>query len=188
LKKIEKAGTTILAPIPVVMVSCEANGFSKNIITLAWVGTVCSDPPMVSISIRPERYSYRMIKESKEFVINIPNTTLLETTDYCGTVSGRDADKFSQTGLTAMPGKFVKAPLIAEAPVNMECQLKQVIPLGSHDLFIAEVLLVHVNEDCLNEKAQLDLNKMQGVVYGNGKYYGVGSGLGYYGYSGKKAD
>jgi flavin reductase (DIM6/NTAB) family NADH-FMN oxidoreductase RutF len=183
LKKVEKAASTILAPVPVVMVSCEAPGFRRNIITLAWVGNVCSDPPLISISMRPERYSYAIIKESQEFVINIPSRAMLRATDYCGVVSGRDVDKFSQTGLTAVPGQLVKAPMIEEAPLNIECRLKQVIPLGVHDLFIAEVLLAHVNEDCLNEKGQLDLEKMQGVVYGNGNYYQVASSLGYHGYS-----
>jgi flavin reductase (DIM6/NTAB) family NADH-FMN oxidoreductase RutF len=186
LKKVEKAATTILAPVPVVMVSCEAAGFRKNIITLAWVGNVCSDPPMVSISIRPERYSHAIISASKDFVINVPNSALLPATDYCGVVSGREVDKYSQTGLTAVPGKLVQAPLIAEAPLNIECRVKQIISLGAHDLFIAEVLLAHVNEDFLNEKAQLDLNKMQGVAYGNGNYYEVGPSLGYYGYSKQK--
>jgi flavin reductase (DIM6/NTAB) family NADH-FMN oxidoreductase RutF len=183
LKKIEKAATTILAPVPVVMVSCEAPGFRKNIITLAWVGTICSDPPLVSISIRPERYSYAIIKESKEFVINIPSSAILWATDYCGVVSGKDVDKFSQTGLTTIPGKLVKAPLIVEAPINIECRVKQVIPLGTHDLFIAEVLLAHVNENYLNEKEQPDMEKMQAVVYGNHKYYQVAHSLGNHGYS-----
>jgi flavin reductase (DIM6/NTAB) family NADH-FMN oxidoreductase RutF len=183
LKKLEKTGTAILAPVPVVMVSCDAPGFRKNIITLAWVGNVCSEPPLVSISIRPERYSNAIIKESEEFVINIPGRNLLRATDYCGTVSGRETDKFFQTGLTAIPGKLVKAPLIEEAPVNIECRVKRIISLGVHDLFIAEVLLSHVNEDCLNEKSQPDLDKMHAVTYGNGNYYQVEHAIGYYGYS-----
>ena len=183
MRKVEKAASTILAPVPVVLVSCEAPGFRRNIITLAWVGNVCSAPPLVSISIRPERYSYAIIRESKEFVINVPSSAMLRVTDYCGVVSGRDVDKFNQTGLTAISASLVKAPLIEEAPLNIECRLKQVIPLGVHDLFIAEVLLAHVNEDCLNEKEQPDLEKMQGVVYGNGNYYRVERSLGYHGYS-----
>lgn len=186
MKKVEKAATAILAPVPVVMVSCEAAGFRRNIITLAWVGTICSDPPLVSISIRPERYSHAIISESKDFVINVPSSAMLQVTDYCGAVSGREVDKYSQTGLTAVPGKLVKAPLIEEAPLNIECRVKQIIPLGTHDLFIAEVLLAHVNGDYLNEKEQLDLDKMQGVVYGSGRYYEVGRALGYYGYSQRK--
>jgi flavin reductase (DIM6/NTAB) family NADH-FMN oxidoreductase RutF len=186
LKKVEKKASMILAPIPVVMVSCEASGFSRNIITLAWVGNICSDPPLVSISIRPERYSYAIIRESKEFVINIPSSAILWATDYCGVVSGREVDKFSQTGLTAIPGSLVKAPMIEEAPLNIECQVKQIIPLGTHDLFIAEVLLAHVNEDCLNEKELPDLDKMQGVAYGNGNYYQIKNYLGYHGYCQRK--
>ncbi len=186
MKKIEKGATTILSPVPAVMVSCDGAGFHKNIITLAWVGTVCSNPPMVSISIRPERYSYAIIWDSKEFVINMPSSELLRVTDFCGVVSGRDVDKFSQTGLTAVSGKFVKAPLIEEAPVNIECRVKQVIPLGSHDLFLAEIMLIHVQEESLDEKGQLNLEKMKGVAYGNGHYYEIGSSLGYYGYTSQK--
>ncbi len=186
MKKIEKAAATILAPVPAVMVSCDGLGFHKNIITLAWVGTVCSNPPTVSISIRPERYSYAIIRETKEFVINMPDIELVQATDFCGVVSGRDVDKFSEAGLTAAPGKFVKAPLIEEAPVNIECRVKQIIPLGSHDLFLAEVLLIHVGEEFLGEKGQLDLEKMRGVAYGNGHYHGIGSSIGTYGFMSQK--
>lgn len=187
MKKIEKAASTVLSPVPAVMVSCDAAEFRKNIITLAWVGTVCSDPPMVSISIRPERYSYAIIRESKEFVINLPNNELLRATDYCGVVSGRDVDKFSEAALTAVPGKFVKAPLIEEAPVNIECRVKQIIPLGSHDLFLSEILLIHVQEEVLDDKGHLDMEKMKGVAYGNGRYHKIGSSLGYYGFTSNKS-
>jgi flavin reductase (DIM6/NTAB) family NADH-FMN oxidoreductase RutF len=185
--KIEKKPETILAPVPVVMVSCEAPGFPKNIITIAWVGTICSGPPMLSISIRPERYSYTIIRESNEFVVNLPNRELLAVTDYCGVVSGREVDKFKTVGLTPVSAKIVKAPLIMEAPVNIECRVKQVVPLGTHDLFIAEVVQTHVKEELLDERGTPDLAKMQAICYGNGYYYQSGAQLGQYGFARSKS-
>ncbi|MGE5581145.1 MAG: flavin reductase family protein [Bacillota bacterium] len=183
MDKVTKGASTILAPIPVVMVSCAAPGRRPNIVTLAWVGTVCSDPPLVSISIRPERYSYELIKETEEFVINVPSVELLRATDFCGMVSGREVDKFAAADLTPAEGNMVKAPLIKEAPLNIECRVKQIIPLGSHDLFIAEVLIAHISQDFLNEKGRLDLGKIPGVVYGDGYYYKVRDFLANHGYS-----
>jgi flavin reductase (DIM6/NTAB) family NADH-FMN oxidoreductase RutF len=181
--KIERKPETILAPVPVVMVSCEAPGFRKNIITIAWAGTICSGPPMLSISIRPERYSYAIIRESMEFVVNLPNRELLAATDYCGSISGREVDKFKAAGLTPGDAKIVKAPLIKEAPLNIECRVKQIVPLGTHDLFIAEVVQIHVNEDLPDQKGAPDLTKMEAICYGNGSYYQVGTYLNQYGFA-----
>lgn len=186
MKKISQKITTALAPVPVVMISCEAPGFHPNIITIAWAGTICSDPPMSSVSIRPERYSHEIICRSKEFVVNIPSRELLKATDYCGIVSGREADKFAKMGLTATSGKIVKAPLIMEAPVNIECRVKEIIPLGSHDLFMAEIVYVQVSEHVFEKKERMDLNEIKPFVYGYGGYYAVGEQIGSHGFSNKE--
>ena len=144
-KQIWKPGN-MLYPLPVVMVSVADGSGKKNIITVAWTGTVCSDPPMVSISVRPERYSYQMIQETGEFVINLATKELAFATDYCGVKSGRDIDKFKELGLTAMPASKVKAPLIGESPVSIECKVTEVKHLGTHDMFLAEVVAVQADE------------------------------------------
>lgn len=177
----------MLYPLPVVMVSVADKDGHNNIITIAWAGTVCSNPPMVSISVRPERYSYDIIKETKEFVINLTTKDLTYATDYCGVKSGRDVDKFKEMGLTALPGKEVKAPLIAESPVNIECKVTQVIPLGSHDMFLAEVVAVHVDEKYMDEKGKFHLDKAEPIAYSHGDYLATGELLGTFGYSVKKS-
>lgn len=176
----------MLYPLPVVMVSVADKEGKPNIITIAWTGTVCSNPPMVSISVRPERYSYNVIKESGEFVINLTTKDLTYATDYCGVKSGRDVDKFKEMGLTALPGKEVKAPLIGESPVNIECKVTQVIPLGSHDMFLAEVVAVHVDEKYMDEKGKFHLEKAEPIAYSHGDYLATGELLGTFGYSVKK--
>lgn len=135
-KQLWKPGN-MLYPLPVVMVSLADRDGRPNIITLAWVGTVCTNPPMVSISVRPERYSYPILKETGEFVINLTTKELAFATDYCGVKSGRDVDKFKEMGLTPIPASEVKAPMIKESPVNIECKVRQILPLGSHDMFLA---------------------------------------------------
>ena len=135
-KQLWKPGN-MLYPLPAVMVSVSGKDGKNNILTIAWAGTVCSDPPMVSISVRPERYSYHMLKETGEFVINLTTKELAFATDYCGVKSGRDVDKFRKLHLTPLPAKVVQAPLIAESPVNIECQVTEVKPLGTHDMFLA---------------------------------------------------
>lgn len=175
--KVSQSPGTVLSPVPAVMVSCAGLSGKPNIITLAWVGTVCSDPPMVGISIRPSRYSHGLIDETGDFVINLPLRTQLEAMDYCGVVSGRDVDKFTTTGLTPISAELVKSPLIAECPVNMECRVRQSISLGSHDLFIAEILRVHRSSE-----ENLDF-LTQGVAYGNGKYLSLDQPIGTYGFA-----
>ncbi|MBR6664110.1 MAG: flavin reductase family protein [Lachnospiraceae bacterium] len=184
-KQLWKPGN-MLYPLPVVMVSVADKEGRNNIITIAWAGTVCSNPPMVSISVRPERYSYDIIKETGEFVINLTTKDLTFATDYCGVKSGRDVDKFKEMGLTALPGKEVKAPLIAESPVNIECKVTQVIPLGSHDMFLAEVVAVHVDEKYMDEKGKFHLDKAEPIAYSHGDYLATGELLGTFGYSVKK--
>lgn len=177
----------MLYPLPVVMVSAEDKEGRDDIITVAWAGTVCTNPPMVSISIRPERYSYHMIRETGEFVINLTTEELAFATDYCGVKSGRDVDKFKETGLTREKAEKVKAPMIAEAPVSIECKVKEIRELGSHHMFIAQVVAVHADEKYMDEKNRFDLNRARPIVYSHGEYLGTGKKLGTFGYSVKKA-
>lgn len=184
-KAIWKPGN-MLYPLPVVMVSMADKEGRKNIITIAWAGTVCTNPPMVSISVRPERYSYSILKETKEFVINLTTKDLVYATDYCGVKSGRGADKFKEMNLTALPGSVVKAPLIGESPISLECKVKQILPLGSHDMFLAEVVAVHADEEYMDEKGKFHLEKAEPVVYSHGAYLLTGEELGTFGFSVKK--
>ena len=177
----------MLYPLPVVMVSAADKEGRDDIITVAWAGTVCTNPPMVSISIRPERYSYHMIRETGEFVSNLTTEELAFATDYCGVKSGRDVDKFKETGLTREKAEKVKAPMIAEAPVSIECKVKEIRELGSHHMFIAQVAAVHADEKYMDEKNRFDLNRARPIVYSHGEYLGTGKKLGTFGYSVKKA-
>ena len=154
----------MLYPLPVVMVSVADKAGKPNILTIAWTGTICSDPPMVSISVRPERYSYDILKETGEFVINLTTKELTFATDYCGVKSGRDVDKFKEMNLTPIPGDVVKAPLIAESPVNLECRVTEVKKLGTHDMFLAEVVAVHADEKYMDEIRNSTQN-MQSPLY-----------------------
>ncbi len=181
-KQYWKAGN-MLYPVPAVMVSCKREGERPNIITVAWAGTICSDPAMVSISVRPERYSYDIIRETKEFVINLVTRDLTYATDYCGVRSGRDVDKFQEMKLTALSSKYIQAPGIAESPLNMECRVKDIVPLGSHDMFIAEVVGVTVDDSYMNDSGKFELNKTGLVAYSHGEYFELGKKLGKFGYS-----
>lgn len=176
----------MLYPLPAVMVSCALAGERPNIITVAWTGTVCSSPAMVSISVRPERHSYHMIRESGEFVINLTTEELVRAADYCGVRSGRDVDKFEEMRLTPLKASRVAAPLIGESPVNIECRVEQVLGLGSHHMFLASVLAVDVDESWMNEKGKLELNKAGLAVYSHGEYFALGKRLGTFGYSVKR--
>lgn len=184
-KQLWKPGN-MLYPLPVVMVSLADRDGRPNIITLAWVGTVCTNPPMVSISVRPERYSYPILKETGEFVINLTTKELAFATDYCGVKSGRDVDKFKEMGLTPIPASEVKAPMIKESPVNIECKVRQILPLGSHDMFLADVVAVHADEKYMDEKHKFHLGQAEPIIYSHGSYFGCGELLGTFGYSVKK--
>lgn len=173
----------MLYPLPAVMVSCQRPGEKPNIITVAWAGTVCSSPAMVSISVRPERYSYDIIRETGEFVVNLTTEKLVRATDFCGVRSGRDVDKFKEMRLTPGRAAHVEAPLIEESPVNIECRVTQRLELGSHHMFVAEVLGVDVDEAYLDEKGKFQLNKAGLMVYSHGEYFGLGKKLGTFGYS-----
>ena len=173
----------MLYPVPAVMVSCQREGGKPNIITVAWAGTICSDPAMLSISVRKNRYSYDIIKETKEFVVNLTTKQLCRATDDCGVRSGREVDKFQEMHLTPQPSEKVKAPGIAESPVNIECRVTQVLELGTHDMFLAEVVAVRVDDDYMDEKGRFDLNAADLVTYSHGEYFTLGKKLGTFGYS-----
>lgn len=175
-----------LYPVPAVMVSCADPEGKPNIITVAWAGTVCSDPPMVSISVRKSRYSYDLIRKSGEFVINLTTKKLVRAADYCGVRSGRDVDKFAECRLHAVEAQKVSAPLIQESPVNIECKVCQVMELGTHDLFLAEVVCVQVDSDYIDESGKFHMEDTHLTAYSHGKYYELGKMLGSFGYSVKK--
>ena len=176
----------MLYPVPAVMISCKRPDERPNIITVAWAGTICSDPAMVSISVRKERYSYEIIKETSEFVINLTTNDLTFATDYCGVKSGRDVDKFKEMNLTPCESKTIAAPGIAESPVSIECKVKQIIELGSHDMFLAEVTAVSVNPKYMDEKGKFHLNDIGLTAYSHGEYFELGKKIGSFGYSVKK--
>lgn len=181
-KQIWKAGN-MLYPLPVVLISVADREGRDNVFTVAWAGTVCTNPPMVSISVRPERYSYHMIMETGEFVINLTTERLARATDFCGVRSGRDVDKFKIMRLHREKGQQVSAPLIAESPVNIECRVRERQQLGSHDLFLADVLCVHADEAYMDAKGRFDLKKADPIAYDHGSYYALGKKLGTFGYS-----
>ena len=173
-------------PLPAVMVSCQRPGEKANIITVAWTGTVCTNPAMLYISVRPERYSYGIIRETGEFVVNLTTEKLARATDFCGVRSGRDVDKFKEMHLTEEPSVQISAPGIAECPVNIECRVKEVLELGSHHMFLADVLQVHVDEDYMDEKGKFHLNDTGLMAYSHGEYKALGESLGTFGYSVRK--
>ena len=174
----------MISPVPAVMVSCGSMEGEKNIITVAWTGTICSEPAMCYISVRKERHSYQIIRESGEFVINLTTKALARATDWCGVRSGKDFDKFSHCNLTAESCPHISAPAIAESLVNIECRVKQVIELGSHDMFIAEVLGVMVDDSLLDpQSGKLDLARAELLGYAHGEYYALGEKLGTFGWT-----
>ena len=177
----------LLNPAPVVMLSCGNKGEKPNIITLAWVGTVCSEPPMLSVSIRKERFSHHMVKESGEFVVNLVPASLTRACDFCGVRSGRETDKFAAMGLTPEKAPNLQfAPQIAESPVSIECRVEQVLELGSHDMFIGRIVGVQTDEALLDEKGKLDLEKADLIAYSHGEYFGLGRKTGHFGFSVRK--
>lgn len=175
--------STLLNPVPIVMVTCEDPAGKPNIITLAWAGTVNSAPPMLSISVRKERYSYDLIKDRGEFAVNLPTDKLVFATDLCGVKSGRETDKFQLTGLTPENASKVGVPIIKECPVALECVVRNSLELGSHDLFLAEVVAVDVEEGLLDQKGRLHLEKAGLICYSHGSYWTLGRTLGFFGYS-----
>ena len=185
-KQTWKPGNMIY-PLPAVMVSCGDKEGKSNIITIAWTGTICTNPPMLYISVRPERYSYQMIKESGEFVVNLTTESLVKETDYCGVKSGRDVDKFKETKLTrGKANELTYAPIIEECPVNIECKVERIDELGSHHMFIARVVSVQVDDKYMNETGKFCLNETGLMAYSHGEYRSMGEPLGTFGYSIRK--
>ena len=176
----------LLYPVPAVLVSAADKDGNSNLITVAWAGTICSDPPMLSISVRPERYSYHMIRETGEFVVNLTTEELVRAVDFCGVKSGRDTDKWQETGLTPEKASVVNVPLVRQSPVNLECRVLRVDELGSHHMFIAQVVAVDVDEKYMDEKDQFHLSAAKPLAYSHGRYYGLGECLGFFGYSVQK--
>ncbi len=176
----------MLYPLPVVMVSVADREGNSNILTVAWAGTVCSDPAMVSISVRENRHSYHMLQETGEFVINLTTEALARATDLCGVISGRDVDKWERAGITKAEASKVKVPMIAESPVNIECRVVKADKLGSHTMFVAEVLAVHADKAYMDERGRFDLALAKPIVYSHGTYYSLGKELGTFGFSVKK--
>ena len=184
-KQTWKAGN-MLNPVPAVMVTVADKAGNANIITIAWVGTVCTNPPMVSISVRPERYSYSMIEESGEFVINLVTDELVKACDYCGVVSGQDVNKWKNMDLTPFMVENCGVPAIKESPVNIACKVVEKKELGSHTMFLAEVVSVTVEDTHMNETGKFLINELGLVMYSHGEYFSMGEKLGKFGYSVKK--
>ena len=175
---------TMIYPLPAVLVSCGIEPDEYNLLTVAWTGTVCTNPPMCYISVRPERYSYPILKRTGEFVINLTQEEIARATDWCGVRSGREYRKFEETGLTPGPALTLRTPIIEEAPVNIECRVKEIIPLGSHDMFLAEVVNVRADNRFLNpETGKFELEKALPLVYLHGEYFGLGRKIGKFGWS-----
>jgi len=180
--KIERKPSAALLPTPVVLLSVAGHGKEKdNIITLAWVGTVCSDPPMLSVAIRPSRHSHRLVNAAREFVVNVPRAEQLTEVDLAGVWSGVEHDKFQELGLTATPASRVNAPLIEECPVNIECVVRHQLSLGAHDLYIAEIVAVQYDQDVLDARGRVLTRKLAPVAYVEGEYWSLGERIGVYG-------
>ena len=187
MSKIKWKPGNMLYPLPAALVTCGTEPGKYNIITVSWTGTINSEPPMLSISVRRERHSYALIREAGEFVVNLTTREMAGAVDWCGVKSGRDYNKFRETGLTPEPPGLLHTPMIAESPVSIECRVQQVIELGSHDMFIAEVVAVHVEEKFLDKKTGVfDLRQTDPIAYLHGSYYVLGERLGRFGYSVRK--
>lgn len=184
MPKIDLPLSPTLYPVPVALVSCGSKD-RANITTIAWCGIVCSDPPQLSVSIRPSRHSHKIIKETGDFVVNIPTEDILKKADLCGVVSGRDKDKFKLCGFTKIASSKVNSPMIEECPVNIECKLKDIVSLGAHDMFIGEVVAVHAEKAMLDANGKIDYKKAKPIVYNQGEYWGLGRKIGHHGFSSK---
>ena len=185
MSKVQWKGGTFIYPIPAVMVSCGTMEES-NIITVAWTGILNTNPAMCYISVRPERYSHNIIKENGEFAINLTSRQLAYATDWCGVKSGRDVDKFKEMKLTKEKANIISVPLIKESPVSVECKVKEIVPLGSHDMFVAEIVAIDADEKYIDEKGAFDIGKCDLIAYANGGYYPLEKKIGKFGYSVQK--
>jgi flavin reductase (DIM6/NTAB) family NADH-FMN oxidoreductase RutF len=182
MSKVIKQPFAALRPVPVVLVSC-GHGKQANIIAIAWTGILCSKPPQIGIGVRPSRHSHALIQETGEFVVNIPSEDQLDKVEYCGSISGREVDKFASQGLTPAPGSQTQTPIIAECPINIECQVAHTLSLGSHDLFIGQVVAVHFSPEVLDEQGRVDNASLNPILFTSDEYYGLGNLLGSYGTS-----
>ena len=185
MSKIQWKGSALLAPVPAALVSC-GTVEQPNALAIAWPGIICSNPPMTYISVRPERYSHDIIKKSGEFVINLTAGPMTRATDFCGVRSGREMDKLTAAGLAVEPAGAVSAPLIAESPLSLECRVTQILPLGSHDMFLAEIVAVDVEEKLLDKDGKLHLEQAGLVAYSHGEYFALGKKVGSFGFSVRK--
>ena len=185
MAKVAWKGGTLLAPVPPALISC-SHGGKDNLITVAWTGILNSNPPKTYISLRPERFSYELIKESGEFVINLPSAHLVRSIDFCGVKSGRTVDKFSACRLTREPASQLSCPMVAESPVSIECRVTEIIPLGSHDMFMADIVAVNIGEQYIDETGKFHIEKCALAAYAHGQYFALGKKLGSFGYSVKK--
>lgn len=185
MKKVSWKPGTFIYPLPAVMISC-GDMENSNIITVAWTGILNTNPAMVYISVRPERYSYNLIKDSGEFVINLTNEQLAYATDWCGVKTGANVDKFKEMKLTKQKANFVKCPMIGESPVSVECKVKEIRELGSHHMFVAEVLSINADEKYIDENGAFDISKCNLIAYSNGHYYSLGKKIGKFGFSVQK--
>lgn len=184
MKKIDFKGSVVLNPVPVVLITSKNSEGKENVFTVAWTGTICTKPPMLSISIRPERLSYEYIKESQEFIVNLPTVSLTKETDFCGVRSGRVVDKIKEMGFTMKEGEQVGCSYIDECPINIECRVKSIIPLGTHDLFLAEVLTSHIDENLLDENGKIHFEEANLINYCHGEYFPMSKKvLGSFGFS-----
>lgn len=177
---------TMIYPLPAVLVSCGAERDEYNLITVAWTGTVCSEPPMCYVSIRPDRHSYEIIRRTRECVINLTTAEMAKATDWCGVRSGRDYDKFKESGLTPEKSSVVSAPSVAESPVSIECRVRDIVPLGSHDMFILDVVNVAVDPKYIGEDGKFDMRAAGLMAYCHGEYFSLGETLGFFGWSVRK--
>jgi len=186
MRKTEVQPSGALYPVPVVLVSClDREADRANVITVAWCGIVASVPPIISVSIRPSRYSYKLISQEREFVVNIPSSIMLDRVDLCGTISGRDADKVSRCNFTMVNASKISCPMIMECSANLECRLNDIVKLGSHDMFVAEVVAAHFDEGILSADGKIDFKKAKPIVLNHGEYWDLGKMIGSYGFSSK---
>ncbi|KEI00905.1 flavin reductase family protein [Clostridium botulinum] len=180
-------GSAMLNPVPSVLITSKNNKGKVNVFTVGWIGVACTKPPMISVAIRPERLSYEYIKENNEFVVNLPSRNLVKAVDFCGVRSGNTLDKIKELNFTLRESDNISVPYIDECPITLECKVKNILPLGSHDLFLAEILSVHVEEDLIDEKGKIHYEKADLICYSHGEYFGVSKkALGSFGFSVKK--
>lgn len=178
---------TLIYPLPAVLISCGNNEEEYNLLTISWVGTICTNPPMCYISVRPERHSYEIIKRNMEFVINLTNEDMAYATDWCGVRSGKDHNKFAEMNLTPSKSEFINAPIVKESPLSIECRVKEIVKLGSHDMFISDVVNVQADSRYINsETGEFKLSEAKLIAYSHGHYYKLGEEIGKFGWSVKK--